>query len=134
MKAHARGSLVLLGGFFVAAGVLHFLRPVPYERIVPPYLPAHRTLVFVSGIAEIAGGAGLFFRRTRRVAGIGLILLLLAVWPANFEMLFHARAARKPFWWELLLWARLPLQVLLMIWVWRASRSERHSRAPASKS
>ncbi|MGB3681391.1 MAG: DoxX family membrane protein [Rubrobacteraceae bacterium] len=112
----------LTGLIFVVAGALHFVSPETYERIMPPYLPLHRELVYLSGALEIAGGLGLFPERTRRIAGIGLVLLLLAVWPANLQMLLDARAADKPSWWVALLWARLPLQVLLIAWVWRASR------------
>ncbi|MGB3632444.1 MAG: DoxX family membrane protein [Rubrobacteraceae bacterium] len=112
----------LTGLIFVVAGVLHFVSPETYERIMPPYLPLHRELVYLSGAAEIAGGLGLFFERTRSVAGIGLILLLFAVWPANLQMLLDARAAGKSGTYQALLWARMPLQVLLVYWVWRVSR------------
>ena len=104
------------------AGALHFVSPETYERIMPPYLPLHRELVYLSGACEIAGGLGLFPERTRKIAGIGLVLLLFAVWPANLQMLLDARAADKPSWWTALLWARMPLQVLLIVWVWRVSR------------
>lgn len=114
-------SRTLLGLLFVGAGTLHFLAPGAYERIMPLYLPLHRELVYLSGALEIAGGLGLFAKRIRRVAGIGLILLLIAVWPANLQMLLDAHAAQKPLWWLALLWARLPLQVVLIVWVWRAS-------------
>ena len=113
----------MTGLIFVVAGALHFVSPETYERIMPPYLPLHRELVYLSGALEIAGGLGLLHERTRNAAGIGLILLLLAVWPANLQMLLDARAAGKPSWWPTsLLWARMPLQVLLMVWVWRVSR------------
>ena len=115
-------SRTSLGVIFVAAGTLHFLAPGAYERIMPPYLPLHRELVYLSGALEILGGLGMLTRRTRPVAGVGLILLLLAVWPANLQMLLDARAAGKPSWWLALLWARMPLQLVLMWWVWRASR------------
>ena len=65
------------------AGALHFLAPDTYERLIPWWLPLHRELVYASGALEIAGGLGLLDERTRRVAGIGLVLLLVAVWPAN---------------------------------------------------
>ncbi len=107
---------------FVGAGALHFGATDVYERIMPPYLPLHRELVYLSGAMEILGGLGLFARRSRPAAGICLILLLVAVWPANLQMLLDARAAGKPLWWEALLWARLPLQVVLIAWVWSASR------------
>lgn len=102
---------------------MHFRAPRAYERIMPPYLPLRRELVLLSGALEIAGGLGLLPDRTRRAAGIGLILLLVAVWPANLQMLSDARKAGKPGWWVVLLWARLPLQVLLMVWVWRAAQA-----------
>ena len=115
-------SRTLLGLTFVVAGALHFVSPETYERIMPPYLPLHRELVYLSGAAEIAGGLGLFHERTRPAAGIGLILLLLAVWPANLQMLLDAQAAGKSGSYVALLWARMPLQVLLVYWVWRLSR------------
>ena len=112
----------LTGFLFVVAGALHFVSPETYERIMPAYLPLHRELVYLSGALEIAGGLGLLPERTRRAAGIGLILLLVAVWPANLQMLLDARGAGKPSWWIGLLWVRLPLQVVLMVWVWRVSQ------------
>ena len=110
---------------FVVAGLLHFRAPDVYEGIMPPYLPRHRELVYLSGAAEVLGGLGLFPGRTRRAAGIGLILLLFAVLPANVQMLRDARKAGKPSWWVALLWARLPLQFLLVAWVWSVSRDGR---------
>ena len=107
---------------FVTAGALHFLVSGAYERIMPLYLPLHRELVYLSGALEIAGGLGLLDGCTRRVAGIGLVLLLVAVWPANAQMLLDARAARKPPWWVALLWKRLPVQLVLIAWVWHVSR------------
>ena len=115
-------SRIVTGLIFVVAGALHFVSPETYERIMPPYLPLHRELVYLSGALEIAGGLGLFHERTRPIAGVGLILLLFTVWPANLQMLLDARAAGKPPWWMALLWTRMPLQVLLMVWVWRVSR------------
>jgi uncharacterized membrane protein len=107
----------------VVAGSLHFRFPGVYARIMPPYLPFHRQLVYLSGAAEIVGGLGIFSGCIRRVAGIWLVLLLLAVWPANFQMFFDAIASGKPRWRTSLLFLRLPLQVLLMLWVWRSSRA-----------
>ena len=115
-------SRALLGALFATAGALHFYVPGFYERIMPSYLPLHRELVYLSGALEILGGLGMLTERTRPAAGIGLILLLLAVWPANLQMLLDARATQQPSWWVALLWARMPLQVVLIWWVWRASR------------
>ncbi len=112
----------LLGAGFVAAGVLHFVRPESYMGIVPDYLPAHRALVLGSGAAEIAGGSALLVPKYRARAGKGLILLLVAVFPANLDMALHAqRHSIAP----ALLWARLPLQGVLIWWVHRASQPVR---------
>ncbi len=104
---------------------MHFIIPASYVGIMPPWLPWHRELVYLSGVLEMAGGIGLLIPRTRRAAGIGLILLLIAVWPANLQMVLAARAADRPLWHEALLWLRLPLQLVLMAWVWRASQPRR---------
>jgi uncharacterized membrane protein len=110
---------VRLGGFFLLAGSLHFLRPRPYVSIVPDALPRKREIVYASGVAELAGGAGMLVPQTRRAAGWWLIATLLAIFPANVNMAVHAgrfRAVPEP-----LLWARLPLQGLLIAWVWRVA-------------
>ena len=80
----------LLGAIFLTAGVLHFVKPRMYEAIMPRYLPAHRELVYASGVAELAGGAGMLHAKTRRGAGWWLIATLVAVFPANVEMAIHA--------------------------------------------
>lgn len=113
-----RWPVLGLAGFFVVAGALHFVVPAFYLAMMPPWVPAHRELVIASGIAEIAGGLGVLGDRWRRPAGIGLLLLLLAVFPANLQMLLNARAAGEP---EGLLWARLPLQLVFLWWVWRVA-------------
>jgi uncharacterized membrane protein len=104
---------------------MHFLVPGPYRAIMPPYLPWHAGLVALSGVAEMAGGIGLLVPWTRRAAGIGLILLLLAVFPANVEMLVRYREQGAGAFAQLLLWLRLPLQAVLIWWVWRVSRRVR---------
>ena len=111
----------ITGLLFVAAGALHFIRPGMYEKIVPPQLGHAPELVAISGIAEIAGGLGLLIPRTRRAAGLGLIALLVAVWPANIYMAIESGrfAATAPAW---VLWARVPLQLALIWWVQRISR------------
>ena len=110
----------LLGVTFIAAGTLHFLRPGMYERIMPEYLPAHRELVLASGAAEIVGGLGVAVSQTRRAAGIWLVALLLAVFPANVNMAVNSEQYRSIA--PALLWARLPLQGLLIWWALRATR------------
>jgi uncharacterized membrane protein len=115
----ARTALAL---FFVAAGTLHFVIPAYYRAIVPSYLPSPSMLVYVSGAAEIAGGVGLLLPRVRGAAGIGLIVLLIVLLPANVQMLHLYQARGGPWWEELLLWLRLPFQGVLVWWVWRLSR------------
>ena len=112
---------VIPGALFIAAGAMHFIRPAMYEAIVPPQLGHAGALVAVSGLAEIAGGLGLLIPRTRRAAGIGLIALLIAVWPANIYMALEANhfAAVAPAW---VLWARVALQVAIIWWIERISR------------
>ncbi|RTQ51685.1 DoxX family membrane protein [Hymenobacter gummosus] len=113
-------GLLALAGLFVAAGVFHFLRPRPFVRIVPPLLPVPKALVYLSGAAEIGLGLLLLPRRTRRVAAWGLVALLLAVFPANVYMArLPGGGVGAPQW---LLWARLPLQLPLMLWAWRYTR------------
>ena len=119
----SRTALAIL---FVAAGTLHFIAPAYYRVIVPPYLPSPATLVAVTGALEIAGGVGLLLPRLRRWAGVGLIVLLIALLPANVEMLQRHRATGGPAWQEILLWLRLPFQAILAWWTWRVSQSSAH--------
>ena len=110
---------IVLGAFFVLAGVLHFAKPRPYESIMPEALPAHRELVYLSGVAEMAGGVGVLTDRTSRWAGWWLIATMLAVFPANVNMAVNAgRYRRIP---EPLLWVRLPVQALIVHWIWRVA-------------
>jgi uncharacterized membrane protein len=102
----------LLAALFLISGVLHFVSPAPYVRIIPPILPWPAALVAISGAAEIAGGLGILTVRWRRAAGYGLIALLIAVFPANIYMAM--KGMMLPAW---ILWARLPLQFLLIWWV-----------------
>lgn len=112
-------SVYLLVVIFIGAGILHFVAPEPYLRLMPPYLPAPLLLVYVSGAAEIVGGLGLLLPATRQAAGWGLILLLVAVFPANVYMLQTQGAGLSvPLW---ALWLRLPLQLVLIAWVWWSS-------------
>ncbi len=116
-----KAARVLAALFFVVAGIGHFVIPSFYLAMMPLWLPAHQLLVDLSGWAEIAGGVGLLIPRLRRAAGIGLILLLIAVFPANIQMLLNARAAGAA---ETALWIRLPFQILLVWWVWVVSRAD----------
>ena len=109
-------SIALICVFFTAAGVNHFVSPGVYLKIMPDYLPWPLALVYVSGFFEVLGGVGLAVPRLRRAAGWGLIALLVAVFPANVDMLMNAdQFPAIPVW---ALVARLPLQGVLIAWVW----------------
>ncbi len=128
-RRRRRGSK-LLGIAFVGAGLNHFAMPRPYRRIVPPGLGdwvGSDTLVTLSGVAEVAGGLGVLAPRTRRLAGLWLIAVLAAVFPANLHMARNPHEfPRIPRW---ALYARLPLQPLMMWWAWRATREAPVDRA-----
>ena len=104
---------------FVGAGLLPFLRPATYLAIMPPQLPQPRLLVYLSGVAELLGGLGLLPARTRRLAGWGLLALLVAVFPANVYMALIHEQLHIPGW---VAWGRLPLQPVIMWWVWRVMK------------
>ena len=111
----------LLGLIMVGIGALHFVAPDGFTKIVPAYLPWPLALVLVSGAFEILGGALLLVpsAKWRRAASLGLIALFVAVFPANVNMAIHhlplSSAVPLPDW---VLWARLPLQGLLIAWAW----------------
>lgn len=118
-------ALLFTGVLFIIAGILHFVMPKFYLAMMPGYLPMPLLLVHLSGVFEVLGGAGLLLPATRTAAAVGLILLLLAVFPANIEMLrlAHLRGSSTLF--IAACWLRLPLQPLLMWWVWRVSQAGR---------
>ncbi|MDQ3557089.1 MAG: DoxX family protein [Gemmatimonadota bacterium] len=124
----ARWSRAALALMFVGAGALHFARPELYARVVPPGFPYPAALVSLSGAAEIAGGIGVLLPEVRRWAGWGLIALLVAVFPVNVHMALTPGAPPA------LLWLRLPLQAVLVAWVWRSTQSRPESAAPGSRS
>ena len=120
---HSPRNLLILAALFIVAGTMHFVAPVSYAAIMPSWIPYQIELVYATGVLEMAGGAGLLVRPVRRWAAIGLILLLIAVFPANVQMLVDGLSsdvspARKA-----LLWLRLPLQPLLIVWIFRSALS-----------
>ena len=122
-----RLSRSLLAAFFAFTGAMHFLRPRFFEAIVPPAIePQKKEVVAISGAAEVAGAALILAPASRRLGRWWLLALLLAVFPANVHMAVNPEQIKGldmrkfPRW---ALWARLPLQPLAMIWVWRATRA-----------
>jgi len=110
-----------LAALFAVAGANHFRDPAVYLSMMPPWLPWPREMNLIAGAAELLGGLGILPASTRQAAGWGLILVLVAIFPANLHMALHGWAghglagASIPPW---ILWARLPLQALLVMWVW----------------
>ena len=124
MSLPKRLLLYVMGLFYVVAGVNHFLNPDFYVAIMPPYLPAHLELVYLSGVFEVLGGLGVLLPATRRRAGWGLIALLIAVYPANVHMAMNPEpfvAQGTPLWG---LYLRLHFQFVFMALVWWATKPE----------
>ena len=115
-KIKAAGR-VLVAASFVLVGVSHFTDPETFLAIMPPYLPWHLELVYLSGLFEILGGVGLLIPQLRRTAAWGLLALLVAVFPANIYMLtdevYLPGMDGEPW----MLWARLPFQAFFALGV-----------------
>jgi len=109
---------ILLAVFFVFAGIMHFLATPFYLKIMPSYVPFHLEMVYISGFFEILGGVGVLIPQLRRLAGYGLIALLIAVFPANLNMAINNIQIDGILIPKSLLWLRLPLQLVLIAWVW----------------
>ena len=114
-----------LGVTFIFAGTMHFLRPRAYEAIMPPYIPAHKEMVAISGAGEIIGGVAALFPRAHPFCRVWLVALLILVFPANVHWAVNPDQIKGlpkvPRW---LLWARLPVQGLFIAWVIRATRRD----------
>ena len=110
-------ALYLMSGLYVAAGIIHFVKPQVYLKIMPPYLPWPLLLIYISGFFEILLGLLLLLPATQIFAAWGIILLLIAVFPANIQMAVNYTQAQHPGLW--LAWLRLPLQGLLIWWAWQ---------------
>ncbi|GLU45631.1 MauE/DoxX family redox-associated membrane protein [Allomuricauda sp. NBRC 101325] len=106
--------LYLMALLYIFAGIMHFIKPKMYMRIMPQYLPSHKLLVVLSGIFEVAFGVALLIPFAREWAVYGIILMLLSFLPVHFYMLSSEKAsAGIPLW---LLILRVPLQFVLMYW------------------
>lgn len=106
-----RASLVFVFLWFAIGGIAHFAMTDLEVRIVPPWIPWPRGVVLVSGVFELLGAAALLIPAARRLAGVGLFLLTIAVTPANIYMMQHADSFAIPYW---VLVLRLPLQAALL--------------------
>jgi uncharacterized membrane protein len=115
-------DITALAAIFATSGVIHLAKPEVYEPIMPGIVPAHREVIYASGVAELLCAAGLLHARTRSAAGWGSLALLLAVYPANLKMAADAaqtdRTQRKA-----IAFGRLPLQLPLLWSAYKAARS-----------
>src|SRR5687768_828268 len=107
-------GLYIMSGLYIAAGIYHFINPDVYLKIMPPWLPWHKVLVYLSGALEIILGASILYKPWRRIAAWGIIFLLIAVFPANVQMAINYYHANHPRFWGAIL--RLPLQIILIWW------------------
>jgi uncharacterized membrane protein len=123
-------SRYIFAVFFIGAGVMHFVRPGFYLKIMPPNVPLHRELVYLSGVCEIVLGAMLLVRRLAPFAGWGLILLLIAVFPANIYVYQHQELVPGT---PILHLLRLPLQAVLILWAYWYTRPDLRPAQPASE-
>jgi uncharacterized membrane protein len=130
MRIFKKIMKLLLAVFFVAGGINHFVNPDFYLKIMPPYLPWHRELVYLSGVLEAVFGAMLMIPRYSRLAAWGIIAVLIGVFPANIHMAVnsHLYPEISP----IALWLRLPLQGVLIAWAYWFTRSETSQAARAA--
>ena len=107
--------------FFVVAGLLHFIIPEFYLAMMPPFLPFQQFLIIFSGIAEVAGAIGIQIPRLRKLAGIGLIVLLVGIFPANIYVAVANPIIPNLEYSVSSMWLRLLLQPIFIVWVWWVS-------------
>lgn len=105
-------TIYLMGLFYIQIGIKHFTNAEWFMQIMPPYLPFHLELVYISGFFEILLGLMLFIRKLRPIAGWGLILLLIAVFPANIYLAQTNGKAMDIT--PLIAWGRLPFQAVFI--------------------
>lgn len=107
----------ILGIIMVVAGIAHFKKTDLYLRIMPDYLPAHKTLVLLSGIVEMILGLMLLNPDTQTIAAWGIIALMVIFLPVHIHMIRDKEASLNlPNWF---LWLRIPLQFGLMYWAYQ---------------
>lgn len=129
----------IMGVLYVLAGINHLCNPSFYMRIMPSWLPAHFTLIYISGVAEILLGAGLWFKQTRRISAWLIVAMLIVYIPLHIDMAIHPEKifdgwVNKTigYLWEpyfirimALLWARVALQLLFINWAWVYTKDEK---------
>lgn len=112
-----------MAAFYTIAGINHFVQPLFYKKIMPYWLPGHDSLVYISGVCEIVFGILLLPPQTRKPAAWGIIALLVAVFPANIQMMLNYWYQQNPYLWVAVL--RLPLQPLLIFWAYQFTKNKK---------
>lgn len=107
--------------FFLIAGALHFVIPEFYMAMMPPFIPFQSFFIVLTGIAEMAGGIGLQIPNVRRVTGMLMIALLVAIFPANIYVAIAQPELPDITYSPESMWWRLLLQPLFIAWVWLVS-------------
>jgi len=107
---------------YTAAGIYHFINPEPYIKIMPPWLPWPRALVFLSGALEIFLSLIIMYKPWRAFAAWGFMILLVAIFPANIQMAINYYNEDHPRFLGSIL--RLPIQVLLIWWAFVYTKFE----------
>ena len=126
-----RIPLVIVALFFIIGGIAHFVMAEFFIMMMPDYLAYHKVLVIISGVFEILGAIGLLIPKTRLLAGYGLMILIVAVYPANINMALHPEKYKDiP---AFLLYLRLPVQLLFIWFVWWVVTPERIEKKQAKK-
>lgn len=106
----------IMSFMYIALGIMHFIKPKPYTVMMPKYIPAHKAMIFWSGMAEVALGIALLFEQTRVLAIWGIILMLTIFLTVHIDMLTNTKIKGKvPRWF---IWLRLPMQFGLMYWAY----------------
>lgn len=125
-KFALRIPLLIIASFFLVGGIAHFISAEFFVAIMPAYLPWHYELVIISGVFEILGALGLLIPKTRLIAAYGLMALCVAVFPANLNMALHPENfANVP---VLALYLRLPLQAVIIWFIWWSVKIERTAK------
>ena len=107
-------GLYIMAGMYILAGLMHFVKPKMYMRIMPQYLPNHKALVYLSGIAEVLLGIGLCLPALKDISIYGIIAMLMVFLLVHFYMLSSKKASAGIPQWLLVL--RIPFQFVLMYW------------------
>ena len=115
---------VILAICIIVVGAMHFVVPDPFVKIVPDYFPAHLALVYISGFFEILGGIGILVPPVSQAAAWGLLILFVAVFPANINMAINAIDLPNIPDSDVLRWGRLPLQAVLIAWAWWYTKTD----------